>query len=162
MSNGPYLNLGATCSLTEWRARVNFRWLLLRDLPSSQPPSLPKFNFGTTSPTRCTNYSVLQKSYFCFTSFVHLILRWGFKLVDILGSGMETPCDAAHWRRGCTSSRRGGSDGRGARPARRGRTTRKELRARGATRRRRARAQAGGGDRTRSRGCGQRGPSSGP
>ena len=49
LSNGPFLNLGATCFRTEWRARANFRRLLLRDSPSSQPPSLPKFNFGTAT-----------------------------------------------------------------------------------------------------------------
>ena len=74
LSNGPFLNLGATCFRTEWRARANFRRLLLRDSPSSQPPRLPKFNFGTASPTRCTNFSVLQKSDFCST-LVHWILR---------------------------------------------------------------------------------------
>jgi hypothetical protein len=62
LSSGIFLNLGPTCFRTEWRARVNFRRLLLRDSPSSQPPRLPKFNFGTASPTRCTNYSVLQTS----------------------------------------------------------------------------------------------------
>ena len=31
LSNGPFLNLGATCFRTEWRARANFRRLLLRD-----------------------------------------------------------------------------------------------------------------------------------
>ncbi len=46
-----FLNLGATCFRTEWRARANFRRLLLRDSPSSQPPGLPKFNFSTASPT---------------------------------------------------------------------------------------------------------------
>ena len=98
LSNGPFLNLGATvtatCFRTEWRARANFRRLLLRDSPSSQPPSLPKFNFGNASPTRCTNYSVLQKSDFCYT-FVHGVLRWGVKLVDILGSETEMPCSGS-------------------------------------------------------------------
>ncbi len=59
---------------------------------ASQPPTLPKFNFCTASPTRCTNYSVLQKSDFCST-FVHWILsilKISFKLVDILGSELET------------------------------------------------------------------------
>ncbi len=54
-SNGPFLNLGATCFCTEWRASANFRRLLLRDSPSSQPPRLPKINLGTALPTRCTN-----------------------------------------------------------------------------------------------------------
>ena len=92
LSNGPFLNLGATCFRTEWRARANFRRLLLRDSPSSQPPSLPKFNFGTDLPTRCTNYSVLPESRFWHTSCT-LGFKMGFKLVDILGSEMETPCE---------------------------------------------------------------------
>jgi hypothetical protein len=74
------------------QARANFRRLLLRDSPSSQPPKLQKFNFGTASPTRRNNYSVLQKSDFCST-YVHWILsifKISFKLVDILSSGRET------------------------------------------------------------------------
>ncbi len=43
--------------------------------PPSQLPSLPKFNFGTASPTRCTNYSVLPESRFC-----HTFCRLGFML----------------------------------------------------------------------------------
>ena len=98
-SNGPFLNLGATCFRTEWWARANFRGrrLLLRDSPSSQPPSLPKSNFGTASPTRCSNYSVLPESKFWHT-FCTLVLRRvlvGFKLVDFLCSELEMPCSDA-------------------------------------------------------------------
>jgi hypothetical protein len=85
------LNLGATCFRTEWRARANFRRLLLRDSPSSQPPRLLKFNLGSALPTKCTNYSVLPESRFCHTSCT-LGFKCIFKLVDFLSSGMETPC----------------------------------------------------------------------
>ena len=37
---------------------------LLQALPSSQLPSLPKFNSGAALPTRCTNYSVLPNRTF--------------------------------------------------------------------------------------------------
>ena len=47
--------------------------LLLRDSLSSQPPRLPKFNLGTASPTRCTNYSVPARfpilPYILYTGF---------------------------------------------------------------------------------------------
>jgi hypothetical protein len=66
--------LGATCFGTGWRARANFRRLLLRDSPSSQPPRLPKFNFGTALPTRCTNYSVLPNAA-SGSTFVHWVLN---------------------------------------------------------------------------------------
>jgi hypothetical protein len=75
LSNGPFLNLGATCFRTEWLAHANFRRLLLRDSPfkSSQQPRLPKFNFGNALPTRCTNYSVLVRiqvlPYILYTGF---------------------------------------------------------------------------------------------
>jgi hypothetical protein len=104
------LNLGATCFRTEWRASATFRRLLLQDSPSSQPPRLPKFNLGTASPTRCTNYSVLQKFDFCST-LVHWIVnkfKSIFKLVDILSSGMETPCQVL-----CISLRWNAWDGQG-------------------------------------------------
>ena len=87
LSTGPILNLGATCFCTEWRARANFRRLLLRDSPSSQLLSLPKFNFGSASPTSV----LLPESRFWHTSCT-LGFKMHFKLVDILGSEMETPC----------------------------------------------------------------------
>ncbi len=64
MSNGPFLNLGATCFRTEWRARANLRRLLLRDSPSSQPTRLPNLKSSSISAIsdcfayKCTNYSV--------------------------------------------------------------------------------------------------------
>ncbi len=79
LSNGPFLNLGVTCFRTDWRARANFRRLLLWDSPSSQPPTLPKFNFGTASPTRWTNYSVLENAAFSST-FVHKALLQVFEV----------------------------------------------------------------------------------
>ena len=96
LSNGRFLNLGATCFRTEWRARANFRRLLLLDSPSSQPPSLhwQKFNFGTDLPTRCTNYSVLPESRFWHTSCT-LGFKMGFKLVDIFKLGSEMPVDTS-------------------------------------------------------------------
>jgi hypothetical protein len=74
---------------------LNFRRLLLRDSPSSQPTRLPKFNFGTASPTRCTTTTVyLPESRFC-----HTLCTLGFKrifnLVDILSS--RGP--ATRWRK---------------------------------------------------------------
>ncbi len=43
---------------------------------------LPKFNFGTASPTRCTNYSVLPESRFCHT-FCTLGFKCMFKLLVV-------------------------------------------------------------------------------
>ena len=93
LSNGPFLNLGATCFRTKlrWRARVNFRRLLLQDSPSSQPPSLLKFNFSSALPTSV----LLPESRFWHTSCT-LGFKMHFKLVDILGSEMETPCRHGH------------------------------------------------------------------
>ena len=88
------MNLEATCFRTEWRARANFRRLILRDSPSSQQPRLPKFNFGTasSSPTSVPPTVYLPESRFCHTSCT-LGFKCIFKLVDFLSSGMETPCN---------------------------------------------------------------------
>ena len=94
LSNGLFLNLGATCFCSEWQARANrlqlpkaqdcewatFPVALLRASPSSQPPSLPEINFSTVLPTKCITYSVLPNAsiwhYICTLDF-----KTHFKLV---------------------------------------------------------------------------------
>ncbi len=67
----------------------SFRKVPLRASPSSQSSSLPNFNFGAALPTRCTNYSVLQK--FNFLLYIcTLDFKIHFKGVVILRPGMET------------------------------------------------------------------------
>ncbi len=81
LSNGLFLNLGATCFCSEWQARANrlqlqmaqdcewatFPVAHLRASPSSQPPSLPKFISGISLPT---NVSTLAS---CFTCNGHVM-----------------------------------------------------------------------------------------
>ena len=105
LSNGLFLNLGATCFCSEWQARANrlqlpkaqdcewatFPVALLRASPSSQPPSLPEINFSTVLPTKCITYSVLPNA-----SIWHYICTLGFKkhfkLVVFLGIRTRTSC----------------------------------------------------------------------
>jgi hypothetical protein len=81
---------GAFCYCSEWLARAKILLLpktkssecvtFLPEIPrgsiSSQAPSLPKFNFGATLPTKCTNYSVLPNAsiwhYICTLNFISI------------------------------------------------------------------------------------------
>jgi hypothetical protein len=106
LSNGLFLNLGATCFCSEWQARANrlqlpkaqdcewatFPVALLRASPSSQPPSLPEINFSTVLPTKCITYSVLPNAsiwhYICTPILFQF--KEHFKLVVFLGIRTRT------------------------------------------------------------------------
>ncbi len=101
------LRLGSTCFRTEWRDSTNFRRLLLRDSPSSQPPSLPKFNFkpelGSASPTVYHLQCTMQESRFWHTSCTLLsVLKSHFNPASItvlkqLLSKSEKRFVGTHW-----------------------------------------------------------------